>query len=274
MRVLAIQSEVVYGHVGNGAARFALQRLGLDVLALPTVLFSNHPGHGGFTGEVTPVERLEALLTGLDERGWLAGCAGVLSGYLGEADQAGIVAEAVARVREANPDALYLCDPVFGDEGGIYARQGVAEAMALKLLPIADIATPNRFELETLSRCPVTNAESAIEAARTLGVPLVLATSVPREEEIATLAVMPADAWGSAAPRLPHPPHGTGDLLAALFLAHRLGGATIPRALRLASSSVDHMIRMAVRFGADEMPLIAAQAAIARPRPLLDVKTL
>jgi len=146
LRILSIQSEVVHGHVGNSAARFALQRLGFDVWALPTVLLSNHPGYAKFKGETTPAAQLRALIAGLAENGWLASCAGIISGYLGSPDQAAVVAEAVAQVKNANPGALYLCDPVFGDDDGAYARPGVAEAMARHLVPLADIVAPNRFD--------------------------------------------------------------------------------------------------------------------------------
>src|SRR6185436_14130055 len=162
--ILSIQSDVVHGHVGNGAARFALQRLGIEVWALPTVLLSNHPGHPKFRGETTPPAQLRALVAGLAENGWLSRCVGIISGYLGAADQAAVVAEAVAQVKQANPSAHYLCDPVFGDDDGAYAKPGVAEAMARHLVPLADIVAPNRFELASLTARPVQSASDAVAA--------------------------------------------------------------------------------------------------------------
>lgn len=265
-RVLSIQSEVVFGHVGNAAARFALQRLGVDVMSLPTVLFSNQPGHGGKRGEAIPAVRLDELLTGLEERGLLDGMDAVTSGYLGDPAQAEAVRRAVAAVKSRNPDALYLLDPVFGDEGGAYAKPGIAEAMARQLLPLADIVTPNRFELASLTSRRIENAADAVDAARLLGRPLVLATSTPvAAGRIGTMAITAKTAFLVTTARVEAPPSGTGDLLAALFLARRLKGADIADALSAAVASVDHMIRAAGIGGFIEMPLAAEQQALADP---------
>lgn len=263
--LLSIQSEVVYGHVGNGAARFALQRLGFEVLALPTVLFSNHPGHGRLKGRAIAGGELRGLLDGLDGLGILRHCGAVLSGYLGAPAQAALVRDAVMRVRKANPKAIFACDPVFGDEGGVYARPGVDKAMARDLVPIADIATPNRFELAALAHMRVTDEASAVVAAHRLARPLVVATSIPvGKKTLATMAITPRAAWTCRVARRAHAPHGTGDLLSALFLAHRLKGAAIPVALEKAASGVDALIRAAARHKTNEMPLIAAQDALTR----------
>jgi len=269
--VLSIQSEVVRGHVGNGAARFALQRLGFDVWAAPTVLLSNHPGHGKFRGETVGAEQLGALIDGLAERGWLKRCAGVISGYLGAADQTPVIADAVRRVKAAHPGALYLCDPVFGDDNGAYARAGVAEAMARDLLPLADIVTPNRFELSSLTSRRIDSAEDAVEAARSLGTAEVVATSAPFPDgRIGTIVVTPDGAWATAAARLAHVPSGSGDLLAALYLAARLKAMTPKDALVRASSSVDCILRASVGERADELVLVARQADLAEPAQWLD----
>jgi pyridoxine kinase len=269
--VLSIQSEVVRGHVGNSAARFALQRIGIDVWAVPTVVLSNHPGHGRFAGDVTPATRLGELIAGLDAHGWLTRCDGVLSGYLGAADQARVVAEAVRRVKAANPRALYLCDPVFGDDGGAYAQPGVAEAMARELLPLADIVTPNRFELASLTSKKIVDPASAVAAARALGKREVVVTSVPFNGGgmIGTVAVTVDEAWSTAAPRLDGAPHGSGDLLAALYLGQRLKAMAPREALEFAASAVDCVLKASVAARADELALVAAQANLAEPAHLL-----
>jgi pyridoxine kinase len=268
--VLSIQSEVVRGHVGNGAARFALQRLAVDVWALPTVVLSNHPGHGRFTGEATPAARLADLIAGLDAHGWLRRCGGVLSGYLGAADQARVVAEAVRRVKALNPGALYLCDPVFGDDDGAYGAAGVAEAMARELLPLADIVTPNRFELQSLTSKKVVDAPSAVAAALALGSREVVVTSVPFDDGmIGTVAVTAGEAWATAAPRLDRVPHGAGDLLAALYLGQRLNEMAPREALEFAASAVDCVLKASAAAHADELRLVATQAALAEPPHLL-----
>jgi pyridoxine kinase len=270
LNVLSIQSEVVRGHVGNSAARFALQRAGLDVWAVPSVLFSNHPGHGKFRGEATAAARMAELIDGLAQHGWLAQCDGIISGYLGAPDQAAVVADAVRRVKAENPRALYVCDPVFGDDGGAYARAGVAEAMARDLLPLADIVTPNRFELASLTSRKIESAGDAIAAARTLGKTEVIATSIPSPpDRIGTVAVTREAAWATAAPRLAQVPNGSGDLLAALYLGARLKGEAPAQALARATSSVDCILRASA--GGDEMRLVERQADLAEPSAWLAV---
>ncbi len=246
-RVLSIQSEVAAGHVGNSAARFVLQRMGIDVVALPTVLFSNHPGHGGFRGQAIPAVDLAGLIEGLDERGFLAGVDAVISGYLGSAEQAGIVADAVRLVKRQNGDVLYLLDPVFGDDSGAYARPGVADAMRQDLLPLSDIVAPNRFELASLSGRAVIDDRSAVAAARSLGRTLVLATSIPCGEAIGTAVVTAQTAFLASAPRLASAPSGTGDTLAAMFLGRLLQGCDPEAALGLAASAIDRLISNSAR---------------------------
>lgn len=263
MNILSIQSEVVYGHVGNTAVRFALQRLGHAVWAVPSVLLSSHAGYAIVAGEPVSTDLMSRLIGGLEANGWLAQCDGVLSGYLGQADQADIVADAVRLVKRRNARALYCLDPVFGDDGRAYAKHGVAEAMAKTLLPLADIVTPNAFELSSLAGVPVRNAEEALEAARRLGRPLVLATSVPDGDgRIGTLAVAPDEAWFATTLRLENVPHGAGDLLAALFLVRRLGNSSIEDALVQSAGTVFHLLQANVKAGADEMALVAGQKII------------
>lgn len=266
--VLSIQSDVVRGHVGNAAARFALQRVGVDVWAVPTVLLSNHPGHGKFRGDVTSASAIASLIDGLDAHGWLARCDGVISGYLGAADQARAVADAVRRVKAQNPRAVYLCDPVFGDDDGAYARPGVAEAMARELVPLADIVTPNRFELTSLTSKKIESAADAVAAARALGKAEVVVTSVPFDGgRIGTVTVAGSNAWAVAAPRIAQVPNGSGDLLAALYLAARLNGREVAAALSSACSAVDGVLRASA--GLDELRLVAAQAELVQPSQVL-----
>lgn len=264
MNVLSLQSDVVYGHVGNAGARFALQRLGHEVWALPTVLLSSHAGYATVAGESLPADLLRRLVEGLAANGWLEGCDAVLSGYLGHADQAAVVADAVKRVKAGNPRAVYCLDPVFGDAGRAYAKPGVAEAMARLLLPLADIVTPNAFELSSLASVPIRGADDAKAAALRLGRPLVLATSVPAGSgRIGTLVVAKDEVWHASTPILEEVPHGSGDLLAALFLGHRLAGRSLREALADSMASVFDILSESV--GAGEMRLIAQQDALVSP---------
>jgi pyridoxine kinase len=268
--IISIQSEVVRGHVGNSAARFALQRLGLDVWSLPTVLLSHHPGHGRPEGRTTEAQELLALFDSLARRGWAGQVRGVITGYLGAAAQASAAASIVARVKALNPAALYLCDPVFGDDDGAYAKPGVAEAIARDLLPLADIAAPNRFELSSLSSQRVESPADAVRAARLLGLREVVVTSVPDGARIANIVVTPSQAWRCSVERETHLPHGTGDLLSALYLALRVGGHAPVDALAASVSRVQAVIRTSL--GRDELQLVAAQDCLVHEKDTLPVE--
>jgi pyridoxine kinase len=263
MNILSIQSEVVTGHVGNAAARFALQRLGHEAWCVPTVLLSSHAGHKGFAGEATSLELLQKLVDALDGQGRLAECDGLISGYLGSPDQAKIVAETVRRAKIANPRLIYCLDPAFGDDGRIYARPGIAEAMAEILLPLADIVTPNAFELSVLSGIDVANTAAAERAVRKLGRPLVVAKSVPAPGLLGALTIINDTAWLAATPVVEKPPRGAGDLFAALFFGHYLSGRLTAEVLDLATRGVYHVLVNSA--GLPEMRLIAEQDALAAP---------
>jgi pyridoxine kinase len=152
MNILSIQSWVAYGHVGNAAAMFPLQRLGAEVWAVNTVQFSNHTGYGAWTGQVFGAAHVAEVIAGVAARGAFARCDAVLSGYLGDAAIGAVILDAVARVRAAHAGAVYCCDPVIGDEGpGVYVRPGIAEFMRDSALAAADFTTPNLFELRMLT---------------------------------------------------------------------------------------------------------------------------
>src|SRR5712671_8102890 len=180
--VLSVQSWVACGNVGNTAALFPLQRLGVETWSLNTVAFSNHTGYGKWRGAAVPASEIAALFEGIAELGVLPRCDAVLSGYLGEAETGPVLLDIVARVKEANPRALYCCDPVMGDVGlGYYVRAGIPEFFRDRALALADVVTPNRFELEWLTGGPVrslTEAGAAATALRRRGPAIVLATSI------------------------------------------------------------------------------------------------
>jgi pyridoxine kinase len=264
--VLSIQSSVAHGHVGNSAAAFALQRMGRDVMRVDTVRFSNHPAHGGFAGGPAEAAEIDALVDGLAARGFLGECAAVLSGYLGTAANGHAVARAVAKVRDASPGALFVCDPVMGDDPkGLFVQPDIPAAMREVLVPAADIATPNRFELETLTGLPCDNRESVLAAARQVlewGPRVMVVTGLAfAEGSIETLAVTPEGAWSVRGPRVSGPAFGAGDTYCAVFLARYLEQPDVPRALSLACASVRAVLRETV----DELALIPAQSALVAP---------
>ena len=248
MAILSISSRVVYGYVGNSAMVPALQHLGLTVWPVDTVVFSNHPGHGQFRGEVRDPAALAALLRGLADLGVLATCRAVISGYLGSADNAAVVESALDLVHAANPGAVYCCDPVIGDNGRNYVGADVVTAIRDRLLPRADLATPNRHELAVLTGDPATIDTDAtpVAAARRLplsGPRLALVTGDRHGDEVWTWLIDPERAESCRQPWRDRPISGAGDLLAALFVGYwlRLGapGVALPAAVTRVSEMID-----------------------------------
>ena len=243
MKVLSISSQVVWGPVGNSAAVPALQAKGHEVLALPTITLSNHPGHGTPAGFRTQADDMARIFAALEALGALSDLDAMLTGYFATAGQVEQVAGLLDRV--AVP--FLLVDPVMGDNGKLYIPQEVAEAIRTHLLPRATCLTPNAFELAWLSGQEVVDERTAIAAARALSLPEVLATSVPSQDGLATLLVTPDAVHRITATKLAKVPNGTGDFLSGLYLAERLEHAphqaftaammTLARAIALSSGT-------------------------------------
>ncbi len=269
-KVLSISSQVVYGHVGNSAAAFVLQRMGHGVLPVPTVLLSNRPGYKAIAGERTDPERLDAMLKAAMANGWLAGVDAVLTGYIPSPGHALFCASWIAKIKALNPKAIYLCDPVIGDEpAGVYVDEAAAIAIRDTLLPLAGIVMPNAFELGWLSGRPIPDAASAILAARSLGRPAVVVTSAPgdRPETIANILVEAGEAVATQSPRRIVKAHGTGDFLASIFLAHRLNGLEPSLALRAAAAAMDCVLDRSE--GRGELAIVETQDRWAASGPPL-----
>ncbi len=263
--VIVVNSLVARGSVGGRASVFALERLGFPVVFVPTVVLSWHPGHGRATRMVPDNATFAALLADIAGASWLGQVGAVLTGYFGAADQVASAAQLVAAVKAANPHAIHLCDPNIGDTGGLFQPDAVAIAIRDDLLPLADIATPNRFELSWLAN----TAEDPVSAARRLGPAEVLVTSAAADaaaRTIDTLVVTPGDPFRLTHRWLPHNTvHGTGDLFAAIHLGHRLDGAAPQAAAARAAGAVLAMIDAAEAGGLDEIPLATGQDAILAP---------
>lgn len=270
--ILSIQSHVSYGHVGNSAAVFPLQRLGFEVWPIMTVLFSNHTGYGAFRGRPVGADWQREILAGLEERGALARTRAVLSGYLGDPATAEVVVEAVERVRRHRPDAVYACDPVIGDDGrGTFVRPGIPELLRDRILPLATLVKPNRFELSHLTGIEVRTLEDALEAARSLrarGPELVVVTSLAlpdREGTLGMLADSAAGSWVVWTPRLPVTLNGTGDVFAALLLGEWLLTRDPEKALARTAAAVYGLVEATWRAESRELLLVEAQEAIVTP---------
>ncbi|WP_189003236.1 pyridoxal kinase PdxY [Deinococcus roseus] len=277
--ILSIQSWVSYGHVGNAAATFPLQRMGFNVWVVNTVQFSNHTGYGKWKGMVFPSEHVREIIEGIAERTSLAECDAVLSGYMGDAGTVAAILEAVRRVKEANPAALYCCDPVMGDVGrGIFVRPDIPEVMKLLAVKAADIVTPNQFELELLTGHTVNTLQEVLEAVQVLrsqlhaeGPRIVVVTSLIREDapadHIETLAVSDEGAWVVQTPLIPLDPprNGTGDAIAALFLGNFLKTRNIKDSLENAVSALYGLLDLTHQMGTREIQLVAAQEEYVQP---------
>src|SRR5438270_2434102 len=268
--VLSIQSRVAYGHVGNAASVFPLQRLGVEAWALDTVAFSNHTGHGKWRGGVVPAAAIAELFEGVAELGVLPYVDAVLSGYLGDVATGPVLLGIVDRVRAENPKALFCCDPVIGDvDTGSYVTAGIAEFFRDQALARADIVTPNRFELEYLtgaSIADVSGAGAAAASLRALGPRIVLVTSLDTDpDRITMLAAGPDGLWLVETPRLPAMLNGCGDVTAALFLARLLRGESLPDALANTAAAIFAVIETTLHLGRYELALVAAQDELLTP---------
>lgn len=281
--VLSIQSHVAYGHVGNRAAVFPLERLGVEVMPVHTVQLSNHTGYPTFPGDVFGAAHVSRVLGGVAERGAFARCDAVLSGYLGDAALAAVVADTVDAVKAARPGALYACDPVMGDrDGGLYVSPEIPAAMRQQLLPRADVLTPNHFELEQLAGGQARTLAEVLEAAgalRRLGPALVLVTSLEVEvgprDSVSMLLSTPTGAYRVHTPRVDFEvePNGAGDLVSALFLGRLLQTGDPVAALEHMAAAVAAVFEHTRRAGRRELALVQAQAELVNPaRPVQAVR--
>ncbi|GAA3001128.1 pyridoxal kinase PdxY [Microbacterium aurantiacum] len=274
MKILSIQSAVAYGHVGNSAAVFPLQRIGVEVLPVYTVNFSNHTGYGAWRGPLIAPDDVAAVIEGIGDRGVFGDIDVVLSGYQGGEGIADVILDAVARVKEANPAAVYACDPVMGNaKSGCFVAPAIPVLLREKVVPAADIITPNQFELGFLTGTEPSDLASTLESAdraRAMGPRTVLVTSVERpdrpEGTIEMLAVTDDGAWLVRTPHIPMKANGSGDVTAALFTAHLTATGNTADALARTTSSVFDLLQNTFDSGERELRLIESQEAYAHPR--------
>jgi pyridoxine kinase len=282
MNLLSIQSHVAYGHAGNSAAVFPLQRIGVEVWPIHTVQFSNHTGYGDWQGRVFDAGLIRDVVAGIDKRGVLGECDGVLSGYMGGPDIGAAILDAVATVKGANPAAHYCCDPVIGDVGrGIFVAKGIPEFIRSKAVPAADVITPNQFELDYLSgreSRTLADALDAVRAVHDLGPRAILVTSLHSddtpEDAIDMLASDASGRFRLRTPRLQLAVNGAGDMIAALFFAHYLRSGKIAEALSRAGSAVFGVLAKTAEAGAAEIQIVAAQDEIVEPSRVFEAEEI
>ena len=274
--VIVISSHVVRGSVGNRAAVFALESLGFPVWAVPTVVLPWHPGHGRATRIVPPPAGFADLMKDLEDARWLGEVAAVLSGYLGEPSQAEAVGSLVAAVKRRNPSAIYLCDPVMGDQGGLYVPEATAAAIRDRLMPLADAATPNRHELAWMTGRPLDDIKSVIAAAQEALPETMLVTSAPAmmNGSIANLLLTPSQALLAEHRLIDRPPNGLGDLTAAVYLARILSGQPAEKALQSTTATVFEILARTARRGGDELQIETDAQSLSHPMAMVQTRRL
>ena len=274
--IVAISSHVVRGAVGNRAIVFALETMGFRVWSLPTVILPWHPGHGPSTRIPTADAPFAAAVEDMRCSRWSGAIKAVVTGYFGSAAQVAAVARMVARLKQDNPGLVYVCDPVIGDGGGLYVKPDIAEAIRDELMPLADVATPNRYELGWLSGAGLESNAAIIDAALALGPHRVLVTSaVPMMAGgIGNLLLTDRLALLAEHRMIGNPPNGLGDLTSALFLARLMRGETDEKALQTTTASVFEILARSVKRGADELMLFEDYASFLTPMAMVQIRQL
>ena len=282
LTILSIQSHVAYGHVGNAAATFPMQRLGVEVMPIHTVQFSNHTGYGEWTGRVFDGAMIDEIMKGITERNVLGHCDAVLSGYMGSVEIGHSILGAAGRVKIANSSAIYACDPVIGDVGrGIFVRAGLPEFIRSQVVPSARLITPNHFELDYLSgrdtRSPA-DLRAALAEVHRMGPDVILVTSyrgeATPEDAIDLIASSTDGLWQVRTPRLAISVNGAGDAIAALFLVHYLRTDSAASALQSAASSIFGLLKTTYDAGARELRLVEAQDEFVKPSRMFAVEKI
>ena len=272
MTVLSIQSSVIFGYVGNNIARPVLQTLGYDVWCVDTVNFSNHPGYGSFTGSVKEAHKIQEEINGLANLDILGDCDAILSGYLVEVETAKTVSRTIELIKEQNETAIYLLDPVIGDDGQIYVKNGLIEAFKNELLPKADVILPNQSELGWLSGLKINDVSSLKTASKYLikcGAKTVVVTGIPEIETLTNYVVTSDAFWAISTPKLNSKFSGTGDLFSSLFTGAFLQTKDLYNALNFATEGCSIVVRETQKKDSKELivlPVLNQFSRIKKPR--------
>lgn len=265
--ILSLSSQVAYGHIGHSAAVLAWQRLGLEVIHLPTVLLSNRPDYPHCAGQSVAAEKLDEMLAALEANGWLSQVEAVFTGYMPSGAHVLTALHWLEKMRSAKPGLFYCCDPILGDTpGGLYIAGEAANAVRDVLVPLADLITPNYFELGWLYGGAGEMTQDDLLAASPLA-PMVLATSFPgtSQDELSNLLVSEQGTWLASVAKRDGVPHGTGDFLAALLLGHLLKLRPAAEAFALSLAGLEYVIDASQDMG--ELNLVHSQESWANPAP-------
>lgn len=275
-RVLSIQSHVTYGYAGNKAATFPMQKLGVEVSPIHTVQLSNHTQYDTFKGSFFKASDIQDVIDGLRCNDILSKHDAILSGYIGDGDIAKVIADAVIDLKKINKDTIYCCDPVFGDFcdnnlGHIFATKEHPGIFLKYLLPIADIITPNLFELSTLSDTKISNYEDISKACNNLitktgnNKQTIVITSTSFDPSMTGVAIFEQGKLQYIeSPKYNVKPKvsGSGDITAAMFLSYRLKGVSTAESLSKIIKSLDKIFKTTSDLDSDELALIQSQEYI------------
>lgn len=276
--VLVITSHVVRGRIGARACVFALERLGHPTWMVPTITLPWHPGHGQASRLVASADDFTALIDDLKRSAWLSELGGMITGYIGAAHQAKPIAGLIEAARAANPDFLYCCDPVIGDEAGLYVPEETAGAIRDQLLPLADLITPNRFEFDWLTGKTHEINEDIVATAKTLSQAQVAVTSAFAMMKQSQGTLLWDRNSGSAFlaehRSFENAPNGPGDLFCGLLTARLLQGMSPEKALQVATAGVFDILAQTVKAGADELVLVEEQSRLERPMAMVNLRRI
>lgn len=274
--VIAISSHVIRGSVGNRAVAFTLESLGFPVWSMPTVVLPWHPGHGPSTRMNFADDVFEKAIDDLIRAPWLGEVKAIITGYFGSPNQPRAVARLIGALKTRNPDLVYLCDPVMGDLKGLYVPEDTAIAIRDHLIPLADIATPNRYELAWMAGAPLETNAAIIDAALSLGPARMAVTSaVPMMAgSIGNLLLSSRNALLAEHRAMDGAPNGLGDLFSALLLARLLEKHDEEKALQLATASVYEILARSMKRQSDELTLEQDQSSLKTPMALVQIRRL
>ncbi|WP_319412401.1 pyridoxal kinase [uncultured Cohaesibacter sp.] len=280
--VIVISSHVMAGAVGNRAAAFTLERLGFPVWEVPTVILPWHPGHGPGTVQRINPELFAKSLEDLSRHPDFASVSAIYSGYLGSLEQVGAIASLVDRYKSLNPAGIFFCDPVIGDKEGLYMAEDIAIAIRDHLIPRADIISPNRFELNWLTASAEENNNGLIEQARKLGRKTTMITSAfaLMRNAIANLLIHEEETGKTTLPimcehpAIPNPQNGTGDMMASLFLGHKLASASDETALKQASSGVLEVVTRSANLGYRDLEIARFADRFHSPMAMVNMRQI
>ena len=279
---LILSSFVAASRVGGMPQALALAPFKVDPVLVPTVLFGRRPGQGAAPGGgAVPPEMFAGVLEGVEGQGVFGLADLAITGYFASAEQVEIAADVLGRARRAPRQGAYgprltvVVDPIMGDEPeGLYVGEAVARAIAERLVPLGDVLTPNLWELRRLTGARPATLKQVAEAARSFGKP-VLVTSVPMEgDRIGGLYVGPRAAVAFAHRRVREAPHGTGDVVAAVFGAHLLEGVAPAAAAEQAIRAAAETVFAAEEWRAPELPIVALGERLRSPTAEVAVRRL